>query len=430
MPTTIDIAVTDRRERFKYKNQTQTWEWLEGRFKHPIVTADNASRVAKPTAQAVSNSNYTSSSLNVDAGWYWWLRTPYTSYSYNVRNVTTSGALSHHIAYDGNRGVRPLCNLSSGILVSDSPDTDGAYQIIWNQPPSTPSSITVPSTILAGTTIAVSWGASSDPETALSGYKLERQDNGSGTWTQIYSGTGTSYNNTIASSGVTSVAYRVKAFDAAGLESAYQTSATRTVTSNNPPSISGSDSNLGTKTGAFTQSYTVTDTDSGATITVVEKIDSTQKRSYTATSGASQTFTVTADDFIRLGNGSHTLTITASDQYGASATRTYTFSRSEGQIDVSLASSLPADAMPERIAMTIQRQIPSGATFQALACNNGNDASPAWEDITGAVTSGIVYHFANAVKTAANWGVNFKALVTRNGATGDCHISSIGGNFD
>jgi hypothetical protein len=242
--------------------------------------------------------------------------------------------------------------------------------------------------------------------------------------------TATRYNNAIASSGVTSVAYRVKAFDAAGLESAYQTSATRTVQSNNPPTISGSDSNLGTKTAAFTQGYTVTDSDAGATITVVEKIDSVQKRSYTATSGAAQTFSVTDDDFIRLGNGSHTLTITASDQYGASATRTYTFSRNEGQIEVSLITPLTADAMPERIAMTIQKAMPSGATFQVLACNNGNDVSPAWEDVTGAITSGIVYHFANAVKTAANWGVNFKVLVDRNCATGDCHISSIGGNFD
>lgn len=45
--------------------------------------------------------------------------------------------------------------------------------------------------------------------------------------------------------GWTSVQYRVKAYDAAGAESAYTTSATRTVTNNRPPVISGTDGALG-----------------------------------------------------------------------------------------------------------------------------------------------------------------------------------------
>ena len=73
--------------------------------------------------------------------------------------------------------------------------------------------------------------------------------------------------------------------DSAGAESAYQTSATRTVVNNHAPVISGTDSNLGTKTAAFAQSYSATDEDSGQTLTVTEYIDGTQKRSYTATSG-------------------------------------------------------------------------------------------------------------------------------------------------
>ncbi|MDR2044156.1 MAG: DUF6273 domain-containing protein [Clostridium sp.] len=389
----------------------------------------NAARKATPTAEAVSNSNYTNTSLNTGAAWYWWLRTPYASISYSARSVGASGALSDSNACNGHRGVRPLCNLPSGILVSDSPDSDGAYQIIWNQPPTDPSSITVPGTILAGQSFAVLWGASSDPESALSGYKLERQLNGSGTWTQIYSGSSLTFTTSVAS-GNTSVAYRVKAFDTAELESGYRTSETRTVTENNPPTISGSDSNLGTKTGAFNQTYTVTDSDVGATITVTEKIDGVQKRSYTATSGASQTFSVTADDFVKLANGSHTLTITAADQYGASATRTYTFSRNESQILVELATPLAADAMPERIILAIGRVIPAGATLTVEVCNNGNDASPAWENCTNNVQAGLLYNFTNSAKTAANWGVNIWVSVDRNGASGDCYISSIGGNFD
>lgn len=52
---------------------------------------------------------------------WWWLATPYSclaSYSYYVRCVHTSGTLNSNYAYNGGIGVRPLCNLSSEILVT------------------------------------------------------------------------------------------------------------------------------------------------------------------------------------------------------------------------------------------------------------------------------------------------------------------------
>lgn len=54
-------------------------------------------------------------------GCWWWTLTPWTcdpEYSYYVRNVTPSGALSGDNAYLGCIGVRPLCNMKSDILVS------------------------------------------------------------------------------------------------------------------------------------------------------------------------------------------------------------------------------------------------------------------------------------------------------------------------
>jgi hypothetical protein len=49
---------------------------------------------------------------------WWWLRTPYASYSYNARYVSTSGTLNHGYAYSGSGGLRPACNLSSDHPVS------------------------------------------------------------------------------------------------------------------------------------------------------------------------------------------------------------------------------------------------------------------------------------------------------------------------
>lgn len=390
--------------------------------------SNDTSRQAKPTAEAVSKSEYKNSSLNANSFWYWWLADAYASNSYDVRDVRSSGALNWYRAYNGNWGVRPLCNIKSDILVSDNPDSDGAYTIIWNRAPSAPSTITVPETVRGGSTLEISWGTSTDADGNLSGYILERQNNG-GSWAQVYKGINRNYTDNITF-GWESVAYRVRAYDSAGAESANTTSQTRTVVNNTPPTISGSDSDLGAKTGAFTQAYTVTDVDSGQTITVVEKIDGVQKRSYTATSGQEYTFNVTADEWVKLSNGSHTLTITATDNYGGAATRTYTFSKNETEIEITLATPLPADAMITKAIMSVTRQIPAGAEFTVEVCNNGNDDSPTWEDVTQAVNSGSKFFLSNEEKTAENWGFNFRIKVKRNSASGDCFISSVGGNFE
>ena len=392
------------------------------------IFSNDASRQAKPTAGAVSKSEYTNSSLNANSPWYWWLADAYASDSYDVRYVISSGALDGGSACGGGGGVRPLCNIKSDILVSDNPDSDGAYTIIWNRAPSAPSTITVPETVRGGSTLEISWGTSTDADGNLSGYILERQNNG-GSWAQVYKGINRNYTDNITF-GWTSVAYRVRAYDSAGAESANTTSQTRTVVNNTPPTISGSDSDLGAKTGAFSQTYTVTDVDSGQTITVVEKIDGVQKRSYTATSGQEYTFNVTADEWVKLSNGSHTLTITATDNYGGAATRTYTFSKNETEIEITLATPLPADAMITKAIMSVTRQIPAGAEFTVEVCNNGNDDSPTWEDVTQAVNSGSKFFFSNETKTAESWGFNFRIKVKRNGASGDCFISSVGGNFE
>lgn len=99
------------------------------------VFSSGADRIAYPTAEAVSNSSYTSTSLKDSAGWYWWLRTPHASFSRYARDVLSVGSLGYINAYSGNYGVRPALNLSSEILVSDAPDSDGAYIIQWNATP-------------------------------------------------------------------------------------------------------------------------------------------------------------------------------------------------------------------------------------------------------------------------------------------------------
>lgn len=80
--------------------------------------------------------------------------------------------------------------------------------------------------------------------------------------------------------------------------------------------------------------------------------------------------------------------------------------------------------------MSVVRQIPAGAKFTVEVCNNGNDASPTWEDVTQNVVSGSKFFLSNTTKTASAWGYNFRIKVKRGTATGDCFITSAGGNFE
>ena len=160
---------------------------------------------------------------------FWWLRSPSCSgYSNYALYVGSDGGLDDYLS-PSSYGIRPAFVLPSTLLVSD----DGT--VSTNTAPSTPGSISVPSSIMGGTNISISWAKSSDAESNLAGYKVERSTNGGSSWSQIYQGTATSTTNNVAF-GTTSVMYRVKAYDTEGLESGWRTSSLVTVVNNNAPS--------------------------------------------------------------------------------------------------------------------------------------------------------------------------------------------------
>lgn len=159
---------------------------------------------------------------------YWWLRSPVCNGFYYALYVGSNGDWYGNDC-SGSCGIRPALILPSTLLVSD----DGT--VSTNTAPSTPGSISVPSSIMGGTNISISWAKSSDAESNLAGYKVERSTNGGSSWSQIYQGTATSTTNNVAF-GTTSVMYRVKAYDTEGLGSGWRTSSQVTVVNNNAPS--------------------------------------------------------------------------------------------------------------------------------------------------------------------------------------------------
>ena len=164
---------------------------------------------------------------------FWWLRSPYTSSTNYVWRVNSNGNYGSWNA-SNSCGVRPALVLPSTLLVSD----DGS--ITTNTAPTTPPSITIPDSISGGSTITVSWGASTDAEGNLEGYIVERSVDGGSQWSQIYQGSALSTTNSVPF-GTPSVMYRVKAYDSEGLESGWRTSNQVTVINNTapgaPPSI-------------------------------------------------------------------------------------------------------------------------------------------------------------------------------------------------
>ena len=158
----------------------------------------------------------------------WWLRSPNCGSFYSALGVSSSGDWgSNYCSSSG--GIRPALILPSTLLVSD----DGT--VSTNTAPSTPGNISVPSSIMGGTNISISWAKSYDAESNLAGYKVERSTDGGWSWSRIYQGTATSTTNNVAF-GTTSVMYRVKAYDTEGLESGWRTSSQVTVVNNNAPS--------------------------------------------------------------------------------------------------------------------------------------------------------------------------------------------------
>lgn len=451
----------------------------------------------------------------------WWLRSPYcdyySSYALFVGSIGDWGSYSCSLS----RGIRPALILPSTLLVSD----DGT--VSTNTAPSTPGSISVPSSIMGGTNISISWAKSSDAESNLAGYKVERSTNGGSSWSQIYQGTATSTTNNVAF-GTTSVMYRVKAYDTEGLESGWRTSSQVTVVNNNAPSappsitvpndvkggstlviswtaasdsdgnlsgyilerstdggasytqvyrgsaltytdtitngwttvryrvkaydsynaqsgyttsairtvrynvapaINASSTNLGEKNAPFSFTYTVTDAD-GDTLTVTEKLDGKTTATHTSiASGTALTFeqASTADGFLRILNGSHTIQITASDGKDSTSLNA-AFTKNVTSASVTLETPLAVEGDITVAVLQISGSIPDDAVFKAEVTNNAKDAAPVWQDVTTEVQKGVNIVFENKTATAGA-AFNFRISVARGASGTGGYIEAVSGAF-
>lgn len=363
---------------------------------------------------------------------YWWLRTPNSSNSCYVRNVYSNGALRLNYAYYGLLGVRPLCNLSSDILVSDTVDEDGCYVI--EIPPEAPTELNIKTPVfcdaeyntggIEGGVAEVTWN-----EGYGDVYKLERSING-GAFKEVYVGDGLVFKDTI-SSNMNTIQYRVAAV-LSGTSSEYTTSEVVVVQDNYPPFISGDNSALGDTAVRIKYNYTVYDGDD-VNLNVEEYINETLIRSYTATGSTENTLEVDLETWNGLAEGDNYIKIVVTDDEGSTVTQTKHFNKLGGVIElnyVPFGSELTVCPKVANVKLDLKR--PLDSTVSVLITNNGNDTQPVWDDITTAALSGHNHVFTNTAKEQGvdYYSVQIKVKINRNGADGEIKLYGISCQLD
>lgn len=312
--------------------------------------------------------------------------------------------------------------------------TDGDYWYIYigstNVAPTTPSSITVPSTLKEDVTATISWGTSNDTDGNLSGYILEQRIN-SGSWTQVYKGSATSYQITPQASWNT-VAYRVKAYDTENAMSTYKTSATVTVQHNSAPTMPKYCSIPNPVKGGTSIKITwpaSTDPDGNLSGYILErKFDSNSWTQVYKGPNRSYIDPIPLDKYKRVTYRVKVYdTENVQSSYATSVTRTIQNSTVlQFRLKTPIKSTKRAAYGQEIMTYTI----PSGATFKVEACNNGFDETPTWENVTELVKKQKIFPLNNKSKTSSKWGYDIRVTVDRNGATGDCYFTKGNGFFE
>ena len=181
--------------------------------------------------------------------------------------------------------------------------------------PYTISTFTAPQQVMNGQDVPLSWSAVA----AATTYDLERSANG-GEFTQIYSGSSTSYTDPWQE-GWTSLQYRVRA-GASGTYGSYNTSPSIPIIAASALVISGSDSDLGVLTSDVP--YTVS-AESGNDISVERRVNGQLVATVTVESGFAYAIPV-----MDLPTGSGTIQITATVNTGSgnvSAVRNWTYTK-------------------------------------------------------------------------------------------------------
>ncbi|CAI3653903.1 hypothetical protein CNEO3_640034 [Clostridium neonatale] len=198
--------------------------------------------------------------------------------------------------------------------------------------------------------------------------------------------------------------------DSEGLTATRTYTFTKIVPPNVAPTISGFDENLGQQYKSFTQNFSVNDANPNDIITAIIKVDNEQINSFIAQRNINYVVDL-AGIFRGLALGQHIITITASDNNGASTTRTYTFEKINSPYSsIDFIKTVTTRKLVSEITYICEEFINAQVgidTVYILASNNPFDDEPIWEEVAAAP-----YEFKN--KISVKYGVGIRVIIERN----------------
>lgn len=192
-----------------------------------------------------------------------------------------------------------------------------------------------------------------------------------------------------------------------------------------PMEISGNNDHLGTFVFPFVYKYNILN---ATGVTVVETLNQTQIRSYTAAGEEEQTFALTNELWATVPDGDNFIQITATKD-DKTVTQIKHFVKNS-TLQLKYTASPSTTVQPTAINVELDYTKPFGAELEVLVCNNGNDEQPTWENMTTAVKTGTNYLFRNTSKTAEEWKTIIQISIMRNSSVGDIQLRGIKTTFD
>ena len=258
---------------------------------------------------ATSNTNYPVSGYQVDVS-------TNGGTSWTTAGTPTTNSLSYSIPAG-------TTSVMFRVRAKDSNGQWGSYVTGTQSQVILAPDLTAPPMVMQGQPATISWTAIDGADS----YTLQRKSSADTDWTQVYSGTDTTFTETAGT--WTSLQYRVQAvFDGTG--GGWATSDPIQIVSASALVISGQDGDLGTLTSDV--SYSISSDQTSPTIDVTVEVNGGEYASFQATSGESYSVGV-----LDLPTGTGSIVITATTEVSGSpvsVTRTWTYSKT--------AASFPA----------------------------------------------------------------------------------------
>lgn len=94
-----------------------------------LFKKDATTKIAYPSIACAETAGYVNQAFGKGSAWLWWLGEEFSSFT---RIVNTGGKVvtDEYSPYEGIIGLRPVCNLSNGVLISKEPNANGHYTLL------------------------------------------------------------------------------------------------------------------------------------------------------------------------------------------------------------------------------------------------------------------------------------------------------------